>query len=210
MSRRGLLAAAAVVVVAVVAVLLWRSPWAAPSASSVGPPVGIVRPDVPDHQLLQDALQIVATRRSQDAANFTAMPVTRPPQLARMLIGGGGEAILDTYHLTSGLIVIVAFSTDRLNLCAVENADVPCVRDEELPDMAQETKAVVGDRTQEGAGGLRHLTVYFSYSDRPVTEHDPSVAEARRYWSTVDLVPAVQALWFTQLVDVATTSTVPS
>jgi hypothetical protein len=170
----------------------------------------LVRPDVPDHVLLQDALDITAWQHSQRVANFTALPVSRPKGLTRLLVGGGGDAVLDTYHLTSGLIVVVAFSSARLTVCDAKGTGILCVRDEQVPGFAEDSPVLSSARTQEGEGALRHVTVYLTRPSGTVGKTEPDAVEAAGYWSAVRFVPAPEASWFTQLVAKARVSTVGS
>jgi hypothetical protein len=179
------------------------------SAADTGlPSFSVVPASAPDHQLLQDALDISAWKAAGDVRNFTAVPATRPPGLARMHIGGDGEAVIDTYRLTSRLMVMAAYSAGPLDICADKNSDegMFCVRSETLPDNAAFETPLNDDRSHEGAGALRHLTVYFTRTGRKPLAQDPDVRAATSFWANVNIVPTSRATWFTELVRTAKTA----
>jgi hypothetical protein len=152
------------------------------------PLMGVVPDDVPDHRLVQDALDLDAWRSQQPVANFTALPASRPPDLARMLIGGGGEAVLDTYHAVSGIVAVVAFSEQSLSLCDEADSGIVCLREEKLTDSLLPDEITIDGEGQEGAGALRHLTVYATHGARALAAGDPGVEELRDYWANVSFV----------------------
>jgi hypothetical protein len=85
------LAIAVVVVLAVIAGVTYGNRPAADGRShSVTADVPRVDNAVPEHALLQDALDIATGRQSGTSVNFSYVPRIRPPDLLRMMGGGGG------------------------------------------------------------------------------------------------------------------------
>jgi hypothetical protein len=147
----------------------------------------------PGQELLSDALRISAARQGGGDRPFPYLPETRPADLTHMSAGGSGDATVDTYKVKDeDFSIFVAFSVEPMTLCQnLRTGEVSglCVRDQTLNLPPADGK------------NYRHLTVYFtSRTGGPLDTADPEVAAAREYWHDVEMVPADNAVWFTDLV----------
>jgi hypothetical protein len=185
----GIAAAVALVVVGAAVPLSARSDDSADRGSSPLPSFKMIGTGFPGGQLLQDVLDVTSWRTTQHVGNFSYVPEALPPGTTRLLIGGDGEATLDTYHADgSGLIAVVAFSSGPSAVCGrARGMRLPCLRE--------------GLTGASEVGAFRHVAVYLSTADgSPPVSSDAAVRAAAEFWSAVRFVPISHASWYGSLL----------
>lgn len=191
MRRGGTVVAAVVLLILLGAlgILAWRQSSEPEEPASALPAAPAVDPSVPEYKLLHDALQIVASRES-GTVNFSYLPKSRPPDLSRLHLGGGGDTVGDGYQFGKDkLLAIVEFGSRPVDSCKELSAPEICVREGQLSGAAA------------GAGKFRYIAVRFTGNVAATPNlDDPATAEARRFWATVEMVPISEAAWFSELV----------
>jgi hypothetical protein len=142
----------------------------------------LVDPTLPNHELLDSVLAIVAARAGADP-QFSYVPQTPPPGLRRMT-GGSTDPIMDSYDMADPAIrqASVQFSAQPGSTCTATSA-ASCVRGGPLHPAPPDPQ-------------FRYVSVHL-HGDVTAS---PSRAVAARYWSKVKLVPLAEAAWFTDLV----------
>lgn len=156
------------------------------------PPVQMVSDSVPDHELLQDVLTILAARQGSGPRPFPYLPKSRPADLQHLQSGSVGQAVVDTYLVQGGdLSVKVAVSAEATPICSdlrTDKLNGLCLRDEALRPAAVD------------GVDYRHLVVYVTDRvGRTPAPEAPGLNEVRRFWGTVEMVPVNEATWFSEL-----------
>lgn len=157
-----------------------------------------VRPDqttvvdwsIPHHELLDDVLAIEAGH-ARGAFAFSYVPRTRPDGLRRMLPGTTGDVIVDGYQLgAQPAQIMVEYAGQPTGTCAGVTGDPGsglCLQQRTLTAATDDSR-------------MRHVTVILSQAGlSAASARDPATAGLRTFWTTTDLVPAVEAGWFTAL-----------
>ncbi|GIF03940.1 hypothetical protein [Actinoplanes siamensis] len=181
------IAAAAVAAVALAGVAVTQMDHDDRRASSM-PDIPFIDQNVPDHQLLQDVIEVVTWRESGEANHFAYVPKDQPPSLTGLHIGGNGDAITDTYEFGAGLQAIAAFAQKPMGYCDTAPTG-GCAKELTIP----------GD-----GAPTQYLSVYFV----GVTAESQVDLSQHKFWKSTEIVPVSQARWFTDLVARAKASTV--
>jgi len=160
-------------------------------------PVGAaVNPSAPDSRLLQDVLDIVASRNSGDP-NFSYVPKDEPPGLIRMSIGSSNGTVIDNYQAgTEKASALVAFSSKPTDLCAnIKDGQVPgsCLRDGRVTPAPQDAT-------------FTYVVVYLGSNVGPTLSADGKRG-LQKYWTAQEFVPFAQSKWMSDLVTRARNAT---
>jgi hypothetical protein len=173
--------------IAVMALLAAAGTGACGERNEVAAGVEVVDDSVGQHALLDDVLAIEAQRRS-GGFGFSYVPKNRPEGLRRLSSTTSADArVVDGYQVGAERVeVMVEFAAKRTGTCADMKADPGsglCVRE-----------GTVGS-------GLRSLTVYVSQVGIKATIPDDATTRGvAEFWATTEMVPAGEAVWFTELV----------